>query len=158
MFYKGFQKLCNIAFNNSYLYKILITFFFLLRSELDSLKERNQELQWVLSNFTHEALSGNIKDDVVERLRSTLVDKIGGLPIKFGSLEKKASGPSKEYEIKRRGIYKGVQELWYFMSQELEKLNKKAPEVTSTDLSNWIQDILVSGREHEAYSTTDLSF
>lgn len=125
-------------------------------SELDSLKERNQELQWVLSNFTHEALSGNIKDDVVERLRSTLVDKIGGLPIKFGSLEKKASGPSKEYEIKRRGIYKGVQELWYFMSQELEKLNKKAPEVTSTDLSNWIQDILVSGREHEAVILNDV--
>jgi hypothetical protein len=60
--------------------------------------------------------------------------------------------------MKRRGIYKGVQELWYFISQELEKLKKRSPEITSTDLSNWIQEFLVSGREHEAYSTTDLSF
>lgn len=130
----------------------------MFRSELDSLKERNQELQWILSNFTHEALSGNIKEDVVERLRSTLVDKVGGLSINFGSLEKKTSGPSKEYEIKRREIFKGVQELWYFVSQELEKLNKKTPEITSSDLSNLIQDILSSGREHEAYSTANLVF
>ena len=131
---------------------------YIFRSELDSLKERNQELQWILSNFTNEALSGNIKEDVVERLLATLVDKIGGLPINFGGLEKKQSGPSKEYEVKRRGIYKGVQELWYFVNQELEKLKKKGPELISTDLSNLIQEVISSGKEHEAYAIFSLLF
>ena len=45
-------------------------------SELESLKERNQELQWILSNFSREAGAGHIKGDMVERLRSTLEDKV----------------------------------------------------------------------------------
>lgn len=118
-------------------------------SELESLKVRNQELQWILTNFSHEAQAGRLKEDVVERLRSTLEDKIR-LPIDFSSIGKKPiSGPSKDYEIKRRQIYRGVQEIWYFVEQELEKLKKRGHDQNAPELANLIQDILNSGKEHE---------
>lgn len=118
-------------------------------SELESLKVRNQELQWILTNFSHEAQSGKINENVVERLRSTLEDKIR-VPISFGGLEKKLTdGPSKEYEVKRRAIYRGVQEIWYFVQQELEKLKKKGHDQNAPELASLIQEILNSGKEHE---------
>lgn len=116
-------------------------------SELESLKVRNQELQWILTNFTHEAQSGKIKEDLVERLRSTLEDKIKQ-PINFNNFEKKP-GPSKEYEVRQRGIYRGVQEVWYFVQQELEKLKKRGHDQSASELANMIQEIVSSGKEHE---------
>lgn len=116
-------------------------------SELESLKVRNQELQWILTNFSHEVQSGKIKDGVVERLRSTLEDKIR-LPTSFEGFERKPPGPSLEYEVKRREIYRGVQENWYFIQQELEKL-KKRNDQSLPELGNLIQDIITSGKEHE---------
>lgn len=117
-------------------------------SELESLKVRNQELQWILTNFSHEAQSGKIKKDIFERLRSTLEGKIG-IPISFGGLEKKIDGPSKDYEVRRRAIYRGIQEIWYFVQQELEKLKKKGHDQSASELATLIQEILNSGKEHE---------
>nr|CAG4650847.1 EOG090X03KK [Simocephalus serrulatus]SVE94145.1 EOG090X03KK [Simocephalus serrulatus] len=124
-------------------------------SELESLKVRNQELQWILTNFSHEAQAGKLKEDVVERLRSTLEDKIR-LPIDFGSMEKKPSGPSKDYEVRRRQIYRGVQEIWYFVEQELEKLKKRGHDQNAPELANLIQDILSTGKEHEMVLLNDI--
>jgi hypothetical protein len=117
-------------------------------SELESLKVRNQELQWILTNFSHEAQSGKIKEGVVERLRSTLEDKIR-TPINFDGLEKKSSGPSKEYEVRRRAIYRGIQEIWYFVQQELVKLKIKGHDQSAPEIANLIQEIMNSGKEHE---------
>nr|SVE84164.1 EOG090X03KK [Daphnia pulex] len=124
-------------------------------SELESLKVRNQELQWILTNFSHEAQSGKIKEGVVERLRSTLEDNIR-LPINFNGLEKKSSGPSKEYEVRRRAIYRGVQENWYFVQQELENLKKSGRDQSAPEISNLIQEILNSGKEHEIILLNDI--
>jgi len=117
-------------------------------AELENLKERNQELQWVLANFSREAGSSgglsHMKGEMVEKLRSTLEGSahLGG--------QKKPQGPSKEYEIKRRGAYRGVQEMWYYISHELEKLKKKAPGQTASELEALIQEIITSGTEHES--------
>ncbi|XP_057372772.1 alpha-(1,6)-fucosyltransferase-like [Daphnia carinata] len=125
-------------------------------NELESLKVRNQELQWILTNFSHEAQSGKIKEDVVERLRSTLENKIR-VPISFGGLEKKLiDGPSKEYEVRRREIYRGVQEVWYFVQQEMEKLKKRGHDQSAPELANLIQEIVTSGKEHEIVLLNDL--
>lgn len=114
-------------------------------AELEALKERNQELQWILTNFTKEAVGpgGKIKEDLVEKLRSSLQDQVASL----GS-GKKSQGPSKEYEIRRRAVFRGVQEMWYFIHHELENLKKKAD--SGTDLTGLIQDIITSGTEHES--------
>lgn len=117
-------------------------------NELESLKVRNQELQWILTNISHEAQSGKLKEDVVKRLRSTLEDKIR-LPFDLSNFDKKISGPSKNYEVRRRQIYRGIQEFWYFVEQELIKLKKKGHDQNPPELASLIQDILSSGKEHE---------
>ena len=54
-------------------------------------------------------------------------------------------GPSKHYEIKRRTIYRGVQEAWNFINHELEKLKEKGAD----NLTNIIQDIISLASEHK---------
>nr|CAG4641568.1 EOG090X03KK [Eurycercus lamellatus] len=126
-------------------------------AELESLKERNQQLQWILTNFSREAVAGGkIKEDVVEKLRSTLEDKMGLGPVDLGSFQKRPPGPSKEYEVKRRAIYKGVQEMWYFIHQELKKLKKKGDSSNGAELANLIQEIISSGTEHESILLNDV--
>ena len=58
------------------------------------------------------------------------------------------SEPSENYEMKRRQVYKGVEEMWYFVQHELVELRKDAG---STERANHIQDILSSAEEHHRY-------
>lgn len=115
-------------------------------AELESLKERNQELQWILSNFSREAGSGHLMGDVMARLRSTLEDKV---PFMNGN-KRTVQGPSKDYEVRRRAVYRGVQEMWYFVSQELEKLKAKGSDKSASQLMGLIQEVINSGTEHKA--------
>nr|CAG4650039.1 EOG090X03KK [Sida crystallina] len=129
-------------------------------SELESLKERNRELQWILSNFSLEAHSGSVKEDVkdvVDKLRLTLEQNLGA-PANIGSFQKSSSvtGPKKEYEVKRRAIYKGVKEMWYYMRNELENLKKNGHSQNAVELSDKISEILNAGSEHEKVLLNDL--
>lgn len=117
-------------------------------TELESLKVRNQELQWILTNFSQEVQSGKLKEDMVQRLRSSLENKIK-LPLNYGNFDQKPNGPSIEYEVKRRQIYRGVQEIWYYLQQELEKMKKKGHDLSAQELVNLIQEMISSGKEHE---------
>nr|CAG4642401.1 EOG090X03KK [Evadne anonyx] len=103
-------------------------------SELTKLKQKNQELQWILNDLQ----SGNVKDTVKEKLRLTLQDSIGS--------SDKLAEPSKEYEVKRRSIFRGVQEMWYFVRAELKKLSSHNH---AEDTSKAISDILATGAQHE---------
>ena len=122
-------------------------------TELESLKQRNRELQWILTNFSLETNSGSVKEDVkdvVEKLRLTLEENLGS-PINFGGFQKSpsSSGPKKEYEVKRRAIYKGVKEMWYYLRHELEGMKKSGSNQNPAELSDRISEVLLSGSEHE---------
>lgn len=119
-------------------------------SELESLKQRNHELRWILTNFSHEVMSGKVKEDVMEKLRVTIEDKVG-MPINLGRFKQNTNEPSKEYEVKQRQIFRGVQELSYFFNHELETLRKKANELSQSELNHLADEILTSGKEHEMY-------
>jgi len=106
-------------------------------SELTTLKEKNQELKWILTNIQ----SGNVKDNIKEKLRITLQDSLGP-----GS---KPTGPSKEYEVKRRSIFRGVQEMWYFVRAEMKKLASYNQAEDTSLLKKAISEVLVTGAEHE---------
>lgn len=119
-------------------------------AELNVLKEKNQELQWILTNISLEAHPGKVKDNIKEKLRLTLEETIGSPNNPGGNFQRGVIGPSKDYEVKRRSILRGVQEMWYFLHSELEKLKKFAgKDQTSVELSNIISEISLSGAEHE---------
>nr|CAG4646137.1 EOG090X03KK [Macrothrix elegans] len=123
-------------------------------AELETLKVKNRELQWILSNITHEALTGKFSGDVVEKIKLTLEKKIEPAAQNAQSI---VNVPSKEYELKRREIYRGVQEMWYFVSQELQKIKKKGYEPSTNDFGNIIQDILLSMKEHQVILLNDIT-
>jgi len=106
-------------------------------SELTVLKDKNQELQWILNNIQ----SGNVKDNVKEKLRLTLQDSLGSV--------NRPTGPSKEYEVKRRSIFRGVQEMWYFVRAELKKLKSFNQAEDTPQLKKTISEVLATGAEHE---------
>ena len=106
-------------------------------SELKTLKEKNEELQWILNSIQ----SGNVKDDIKQKLRLSLQDSI--------SPSSKAVEPSKEYEVKRRSVFRGVQEMWYFVRAELKKLQSYNHAEDTSQIKKAISDILATGAEHE---------
>jgi len=113
-------------------------------SELTKLKERNQELQWILTNISLETHPGKVKDNIKEKLRLTLEESLGS-----GGGRRGPASPSKEYEIKRRFIFRGVQEMWYFVRSELEKLKNNVKDSGATEMKEVISDIVSTGAEHE---------
>nr|CAG4648559.1 EOG090X03KK [Polyphemus pediculus] len=126
-------------------------------SELNVLKEKNQELQWILANISLEAQPGKVKEDVREKLRITLQEAIGSASGLGGNFKKGPVGPSKEYEIKRRSIFRGVQEMWYYLNAELLKLKSSGKDQSSPELSKAVSEILASGVEHQTVLLNDLN-
>lgn len=120
--------------------------------ELESLKQRNHELRWILTNFSHEVMTGKVKEEVIEKLRATMEEKVG-MPINLDGLtsSKDTYEPSKDYEVKRRTIYRGVQEMSYFVNHELENLRKKTNELSPSELNGLLDEIVISAKEHEMY-------
>ena len=121
-----------MLFTNQQIYIDLTIHFILLFSQL----------QWILSNFSLETNSGSIKEAVVEKLRQTLENKI---TVPDSTYPKISTGPKKEYEVKRRGIYRGVKEMWYYLRHELQDLKKQG----SPGLAKKVTEILAAGSEHE---------
>lgn len=117
-------------------------------SELEILKQRNHELRWILTNFSHEVFTGKVKQELLERLRTTIEDNIG---VDLQPVKKDQVGPSKEYEVKHRQIFRGVQELSYYFNKELESLKTKTNELSPSELKNLIDEMIISGKEHEMY-------
>nr|CAG4638342.1 EOG090X03KK [Cyclestheria hislopi] len=125
-------------------------------TELESLKEQNRELQWILSNFSIEveSNSGKVKEAVLEKLRLALDEQIG-IPF-TGSSKSRNVGPSKDYEVKRRSIYRGVKEMWFYLSNELKNLKKIFTTDKDASLLNTVSEMLINGAEHERAVLNDL--
>ena len=117
-------------------------------TELETLKEKNRELQWVLTNFSLEMHSGRVKEEIVERLRLTIEENIGA-PVNFPSFRGHSTGPKKEYEVKRRLIHRNVKEMWYYLHHELEQLKNKGIPTNKEEFSAALTEILTSGSEHQ---------
>lgn len=58
--------------------------------------------------------------------------------------------PSTHYEVKRRQIFTGVQEMMYFVQNELLKLTKEG----NDRLVNLTRDIISSAKEHQRQIST----
>lgn len=56
--------------------------------------------------------------------------------------------PSIQYEQMRRKLFSGVQEMWYFVSGELKKIQKQA-QVLSPQLATRITRVLEEGVGHK---------
>nr|CAG4644667.1 EOG090X03KK [Leptodora kindtii] len=124
-------------------------------TELETLKEKNRELQWVLTNFSLEMHSGRVKEEIVERLRLTIEENIGA-PVNFPSFRGHSTGPKKEYEVKRRLIHRNVKEMWYYLHHELEQLKNKGIPTNKEEFSAALTEILTSGSEHQYVLLNDL--
>lgn len=104
-------------------------------AELESLKQQNEELR---------ALLNSIKDPS-KREQQVQEPAVVIPPIQTATTS--SSGvPSKEYEVLRRKVINGVQELWYYARAQLKKLRKSlGPEAQKT-VDAIVEDISVYKR------------
>nr|CAG4645426.1 EOG090X03KK [Lynceus sp. MCZ IZ 141354] len=118
-------------------------------SELDSLKQQNQELRVIVSNITQSGLQ--INEEVVSNFKH----KLKGLTMK-GSKSNGQHSPSKQFELSRRQVDQGIQEMGFYLKSELEKLKKVLVEKGETSLTKKIGDIIQGQVEHERVLGFDL--
>lgn len=107
-------------------------------AELESLKQQNEELRALLNSIKEPSKREQLPvPPAPEALKSTPGSSVSG-------------APSKEYEVLRRKIGNGVQELWYYARAQLGKFKKSVEKSLSQEakakLDTIIKDISVYKR------------
>ena len=116
-----------------------------IASELKKLKAHDEKLQSMLSNFSLEtaAIQDHIKNAVMlegVRFFSPSINNSSKINSKH------QQGPSRDYEERRRAIYREIQEMWYYNKQELGKLKSNNQSSSSVKI---IQDLINSWKEQK---------
>nr|CAD7397037.1 unnamed protein product [Timema cristinae] len=129
--------------------------------DLELLKRQNAELRSLFTgiNIGDPSLRQEQKDalyqDLQDKLRRAedLLER--SQDINKQSTVEVGEGPSERYERLRRRISDNVQELWYFVSVEMNKMHKQVLD-TSPDLATKLTRILEEGVEHKRSLLVDL--
>ncbi|PSN45403.1 Alpha-(1,6)-fucosyltransferase [Blattella germanica] len=128
--------------------------------DLEVLKRQNAELRSLFTDINvgdpslkqeqKETLFKNLQEKL--RRAEKLLDQSHDTE-KYGGIEPREE-PSIQYEQTRRKISNGVQELWYFISAELKKMQKQAVSI-SPQLATKITRVLEEGVVHKRSLLTD---
>nr|CAD7407073.1 unnamed protein product [Timema poppensis] len=129
--------------------------------DLELLKRQNAELRSLFTgiNIGDPSLRQEQKDalyqDLQDKLRRAedLLER--SQDINKQSTVEVGEGPSERYERLRRRISDNVQELWYFVSVEMNKVHKQVLDI-SPDLATKLTRILEEGVEHKRSLLVDL--
>nr|CAD7266063.1 unnamed protein product [Timema shepardi] len=129
--------------------------------DLELLKRQNAELRSLFTgiNIGDPSLRQEQKDalyqDLQDKLRRAedLLER--SQDINKQSTVEVGEGPSERYERLRRRISDNVQELWYFVSVEMNKMRKQVLDI-SPDLATKLTRILEEGVEHKRSLLVDL--
>ncbi|GAB6022444.1 Alpha-(1,6)-fucosyltransferase [Chamberlinius hualienensis] len=138
-------------------------------SQLELLKMQNEEFRTLLADFRQIGIEGGPCSDrayielqakldrankLVQRSDTFVVtDKKEANTQQYVSQSEEIYTPHKEVEKLQRRIYRGVKELWYYVSAELKKLKKLSGE---DKIHNQIDEILEDGAEHRRTIFVDL--
>lgn len=124
-------------------------------TQLNLLKKQNDELRSLLSNLKFDNLdSSTNNNEVIEALQNKLKKATDLLSKSENTADAQTKiEPSKEFELTRRRVMTGVQEIWYFMGAELHKLkqNSADPSVIKT-----LARLLEDGADRKRFILNDL--
>ena len=65
---------------------------------------------------------------------------------------KKWNRPTIQYEVKRREVYRGVQEMSNFVQGEMKKIKKSGKDLTNEQLADLADEIISLANERERYN------
>ncbi|XP_069679816.1 alpha-(1,6)-fucosyltransferase [Periplaneta americana] len=129
--------------------------------DLEVLKRQNAELRTLFSdiNVGDPSLKQEQRDALFQDLQKKLqrAEKLleqSHDSEKYGGIEPREE-PSIQYEKMRRKMSNGVQEMWYYVSGELKKMQKQA-QALSPQLATRITRVLEEGVVHKRSLLTDV--
>ncbi|XP_050726304.1 alpha-(1,6)-fucosyltransferase-like isoform X2 [Eriocheir sinensis] len=139
--------------------------------ELDSLKKQNDDIRQVLQDFTLQVKSlsndgvvaadtakANSNPAVVAELQQKLEHAQRMLQQADVTAERKSGSsdftPSLDFELTRRQVERGVQELWWYMTDQMHQLRKKVE--AYSDVTAQIDQMLEEGQDHVRVAQFDM--
>ncbi|GAB6022445.1 Fuct6p [Chamberlinius hualienensis] len=135
-------------------------------SRIDKLRQQNDEFRTLLVEFLHNGIERSLCFDKAHQAKLvqanrllqlsntvTMIEKKEVIIQQYVAQSEKVYTPHKDVEKLQRRIYRGVKELWYYVSAELKKLKKLSKEVA---VHKQIEGILEDGAEHKRALFVDL--